>query len=533
MADESTIVLGRLPERLNKYKNNDAFMCIVLPDGSTGQILLKNGKAVLYSKDGEIDLDGYKDKYGNYTSNFMITGSLQFDGDLIANNEKAKLYFPNIKHGLMYLDENHVVRSTELLEKSFDKVVEKNIEYHIPMINLKSPTAKVKQFVDDNFVFVPESETLKIKNFVTEKLQTKVIDVENHVSFSVADNIKSRIKDDGTYEILDLDGYSAVFITNDNFEITNRIPFRNYNAKASAGLFKNGLGFLIGNTDAGWIRAINDGNNKGTLEIAVGDDGNEENIVFRKYDIYNKVVFELSVDDIAKKEDIKELQNKKIPTVIHNIPSVEELNKDDNFASSPKWVYNLISNQASAEVNDIITKSLKNRLSSWLSAQGDYNDTDTSRGIGLVKTVNRIPNMLECEKNEPWAASPNWVYQLLMGTAKEDVNKNITEALVKRIINSHNFILKIDDFKMDKQNYIKLNFGLIVLQFGSYDVTSQTGKCDFAKNFYDVNYTLITSVSATSPNYITVTKQTTKSFEYILKENIPTKISYFAILFTI
>lgn len=314
MADESTIVLGRLPERLNKYKNNDAFMCIALPDGSTGQILMRNGKAILYSKDGEIDLDAFKDKYGNYISNFVITGSLQIEGSFIAQ-DTAKLYFPNLKSGIMFLDENNQIKTTELFNKDFSDLDEtKDFEYNITFTNSKSPLAKIQQFVDNALTYNPGKNILSVKNIkVNETISSKDIvndnfKITNSINFYKDNNIVSRITTSGTYEILQNDGYSSVFITQENLTPTNGIPFRNFGNKAAAGLFKNGIGFLIGNTDAGWIRVINDGVDEGTLEIAVGDNGTED-IVFRKYNTNNKVTFELSVDDIARKEDIKELEN--------------------------------------------------------------------------------------------------------------------------------------------------------------------------------------------------------------------------------
>ena len=79
-------------------------------------------------------------------------------------------------------------------------------------------------------------------------------------------------------------------------------------------------------------------------------------------------------------------------------------------------------------IKEIIKKSLPSSAS-----QGDLSDTNPTQGIGLVKTANRNPNAPECQKNEPWAASPNSVYNLLTGNAQNDVNKIVTEALGNRV----------------------------------------------------------------------------------------------------
>ena len=78
-------------------------------------------------------------------------------------------------------------------------------------------------------------------------------------------------------------------------------------------------------------------------------------------------------------------------------------------------------------------KEIIKKLLPGFASQGDYTDKHPAQGVGLVKTVNRGPNAQECQKNEPWAASPNWVYNLLTGKAADDVNKAVTEALKKRV----------------------------------------------------------------------------------------------------
>ena len=78
-------------------------------------------------------------------------------------------------------------------------------------------------------------------------------------------------------------------------------------------------------------------------------------------------------------------------------------------------------------------KEIIKKLLPGFASQGDSSDEDKQKGIGLVKTVNRVPNVQECQKNEPWAASPNWVYNLLTGNAAGDVNEEVTKALKNRV----------------------------------------------------------------------------------------------------
>ena len=68
-----------------------------------------------------------------------------------------------------------------------------------------------------------------------------------------------------------------------------------------------------------------------------------------------------------------------------------------------------------------------------LASQGDTTDKDPTRGVGLVKTVNNIPNNLECSKDVPWAASPHWVYNLLLGNATDDVKTAVEQSLRARL----------------------------------------------------------------------------------------------------
>lgn len=79
-------------------------------------------------------------------------------------------------------------------------------------------------------------------------------------------------------------------------------------------------------------------------------------------------------------------------------------------------------------------KEIIKKLLPGFASQGDYTDEHPAQGVGLVKTVNRWPNAQECRKNEPWAASPNWVYNLLLGNAAEnEVNNVVSQALRARV----------------------------------------------------------------------------------------------------
>ena len=88
-----------------------------------------------------------------------------------------------------------------------------------------------------------------------------------------------------------------------------------------------------------------------------------------------------------------------------------------------------------AQESDVLKaiKEIIKKLLPGFASQGDDTDERPAQGVGLVKTVNHAANAQECQKNEPWAASPNWVYNLLTGGAQDDVNKAVTEALQGRL----------------------------------------------------------------------------------------------------
>lgn len=85
--------------------------------------------------------------------------------------------------------------------------------------------------------------------------------------------------------------------------------------------------------------------------------------------------------------------------------------------------------------SDVLKAIKKIIVKLWpgLASQGDTTDKDLARGVGLVKTVNNIPNKLECSKDVPWAASPHWVYNLLLGNTADDVKTAVEGSLRVRL----------------------------------------------------------------------------------------------------
>jgi len=67
------------------------------------------------------------------------------------------------------------------------------------------------------------------------------------------------------------------------------------------------------------------------------------------------------------------------------------------------------------------------------AAQGDSTDKNPFQGLGLVKTANGLPRRAEAGKNAPWAASPNWVWNLITGHGDPDVQKHIADALRRQV----------------------------------------------------------------------------------------------------
>jgi len=150
-----------------------------------------------------------------------------------------------------------------------------------------------------------------------------------------------------------------------------------------------------------------------------------------------KEIIKKSLPNSASQGDLSDAnstQGTGLVKTANRSPNEKECQQNEPWAASPNWVYNLLTGNAAGDVNTAVTGALKDRLVSWTASQGDYADERPAQGVGLVKTVNRGPNAQECQKNEPWAASPNWVYNLLTGKAADEVNEAVTGALKDRLV---------------------------------------------------------------------------------------------------
>ena len=87
-----------------------------------------------------------------------------------------------------------------------------------------------------------------------------------------------------------------------------------------------------------------------------------------------------------------------------------------------------------------------------LAGQGDSTDKDKNKGLGLVKTANRSPNMQEASKNESWAASPNWVWNLIMGNGDAEVKKHIANAMRSQVKGDSSIFCYRGEIAHDKLN---------------------------------------------------------------------------------
>lgn len=163
-AENTNIILGRVTERFEKGKFTDSLLAVTLPDGTIGQILMKNGKAFLYSKDGSPELNAYKDNEGNWTSNFTITGSLELKGDLVASGKDSKLLFPDLKPGALYINADHKLSTS--VEDDLTDIDESESNFDYRPLFVKSGTNQTKKFTDDGFLYNPFKNELTIKNSI-------------------------------------------------------------------------------------------------------------------------------------------------------------------------------------------------------------------------------------------------------------------------------------------------------------------------------------------------------------------------------
>lgn len=155
-----------------------------------------------------------------------------------------------------------------------------------------------------------------------------------------------------------------------------------------------------------------------------------------------------------------------------------------------------------------VLKAIK-KLLPKLASQGDYSGKNSEQGIGLVKTANRAPNTKEVQLNEPWAASPNWVYNLLTGGAQDDVNNAVTEVLKKRADgcnadtvdgyhagNDAGMLVPVTAFSGDT-GYIKLGNGLLLqwgVKRGVYLFNNPWTSFFFPLSFQSTDYAIVCMV---------------------------------------
>ena len=102
-----------------------------------------------------------------------------------------------------------------------------------------------------------------------------------------------------------------------------------------------------------------------------------------------------------------------------------------------------------------------------LAGQGDYNDKDKNKGLGLVKTANRAPNMQEASKNESWAASPNWVFNLITGNCEAELKKHIINAMRSGVESDPGVFCYRGTIKSEELNKTKTS-GIYTVSYGTY-----------------------------------------------------------------
>ena len=123
-----------------------------------------------------------------------------------------------------------------------------------------------------------------------------------------------------------------------------------------------------------------------------------------------------------------------------------------------------------------------------LAGQGDYNDKDKNKGLGLVKTANRAPNMQEVSKNESWAASPNWVFNLITGNCEAELKKHIINAMRSGVKSDPGVFCYRGTIKSGDLNKTTTS-GIYTVSYGPYsgallvfDASGSTGYIQFLKN---------------------------------------------------
>ena len=165
----TTVILGRIPERfVDSDKYTDSLLAVSLPDGTVGQILMRNGKAFLYGHYGEEEINAFKDDEGLWKSNFVVTNSFEVDGDFIFGGESQKIYAPFLTPGILYVNEDHEL-CTSVEDETEDILQADNYEYRPTFVKSVSGAVKSQPFTDSGMTYNPFTKTLTIENQVTTK----------------------------------------------------------------------------------------------------------------------------------------------------------------------------------------------------------------------------------------------------------------------------------------------------------------------------------------------------------------------------
>lgn len=165
--ENTTLILGRIPERFAEFNRfTDSLMAVSLPDGTVGQILMRNGKAFLYGHYGEEEVNSFKDDEGKWRSNFVVTNSFEVDGDFIFGGEKQHIYAPFLTPGIVYINEDHEL-CTSVEDGVEDILQADNYDYRLTFVKSVSGVAKSQPFTDSGMTYNPFTKNLKVAKQVT------------------------------------------------------------------------------------------------------------------------------------------------------------------------------------------------------------------------------------------------------------------------------------------------------------------------------------------------------------------------------
>lgn len=165
--ENTTLILGRIPERFAEFNRfTDSLMAVSLPDGTVGQILMRNGKAFLYGHYGEEEVNSFKDDEGKWRSNFVVTNSFEIDGDFIFGGEKQHIYAPFLTPGIVYINEDHELCTS--VEDEVEGILQAdNYDYRPTFVKSVSGVAKSQLFTDSGMTYNPFTKNLKVAKQVT------------------------------------------------------------------------------------------------------------------------------------------------------------------------------------------------------------------------------------------------------------------------------------------------------------------------------------------------------------------------------